>query len=367
MKSPRNIINERVLFDLKKRSSFGILYYFVLAVLLLSADDYYLNHQLFAGTFFIAVCITCLIRLVHILFFKLLAKWQPKVNKAFFICSILLTAIVWGTGFAVFMLQEGVQYNKGLMTVCSAAISAGGVVAFLPKRMLAILYNALLILPASIVMLVVGENLSLAVMIILFFTFMLILTYRGNSEYWLALENEIKLQELSRIDVLTGLFNRRYFNEVYEGEWKRASRNESLITIILGDIDHFKQVNDTYGHLAGDLYLKEFAGILDTVFKRDIDLVARFGGEEFVVLLLDTNTIQAFEMAEKVRAKVASTVVTFANQEINTTVSFGIASIVPDYKDSSVKLFGYVDDALYQAKAEGRNRIVIAKENREVF
>lgn len=367
MKSPRNIINERVLFDLKKRSSFGLIFYFILAVLLLSAADYYLKQQFFAGVFFIAVCITCLIRLIHILFFKPFAKWQPKVNKAFFLCSILLTAIVWGTGFAAFMLQEGVEYNKSLMTVCSAAICAGGVVAFLPKRMLAVLYNALLLLPASIVLLVLGENLSLAVMIILFFMFMLILTYRGNSEYWIALENEIKLQELSRIDALTGLFNRRYFNEVYEGEWKRASRDGSLITIIMGDIDHFKQVNDTYGHLAGDLYLKQFAEILGSVFKRDTDLVVRFGGEEFVVLLLETNTIQAFEMAEKVRTQVASTVVVNANQEINTTVSFGIASIVPDYRDSSVKLIGKVDDALYQAKEEGRNRIVIAKENKEVF
>ncbi len=274
---------------------------------------------------------------------------------------------MWGTGFAAFLMQDGEFYNKSLMTVCSTAICAGGVVAFLPNRLLATLYNILVLLPASFALLALGVNIILAVMIILYFIFMLILTFRGHSEYWTALENEIKLQELSRIDVLTGLFNRRYFNEVYDSEWKRASRESSLCTLIMGDIDHFKQVNDAHGHLAGDLYLKKISEILVSVFKRDTDLVARYGGEEFVVLLPETNTIQAFEMAEKVRAKVASTLVEFNGQKINTTVSFGIASIVPDYKDTNVKLISRVDEALYQAKEGGRNRIVIAKEENEVI
>ena len=369
MKSPRRRINLRVLNDLKTRSTIGIPFYILLAALVLITDDFYLQYPHFSLLFFVAVIAICAVRFIHVFTFQQITDWHADINRMVFISTILLTALIWGAGFAVVVTCETDFYAKSLMAICTAGLCAGGVVAFLPNRPLAFMFNALIMLPSSFILLFERDNLSLATMIFLYFIYMLIITFRGHEEYWMALENEIKLEKqsetlrnISRIDVLTGLYNRRYFDEVFESEWKRASREGGVCTLVLGDIDHFKQVNDTYGHLAGDAYLKKLADILTSVFKRSTDMVARYGGEEFVILLPDTNTMQAYEMAEKVRSKVESTEVNYNFNTIQTTVSFGIASAVPDYKISNQTLISQVDKALYRAKQEGRNRIVIANQ-----
>jgi len=223
-----------------------------------------------------------------------------------------------------------------------------------------------MVVPAAILLIVSDVNLPLATMILLFFGYMIGITFRGNREYWGAMNIEVILQEKSealekaiRIDDLTGLYNRRFFNEVFETEWKKASRDKSLFTIVMGDIDHFKLINDTYGHLAGDECLRQISLILRSIFKRDTDMVARYGGEEFVVIMPDTDSMRAFEMAEQVRQKVESTRIEYKGDLLKLTISFGIASVVPDYKESKHNLVNDADSALYRAKLEGRNRVKV--------
>jgi diguanylate cyclase (GGDEF)-like protein len=364
----RHAVTPKVLNDLKKRSGIGIIFYSILAFVVLYSGDYYLQHTRFALLFFIPITSISLIRLVHVLLlFKKLERYSEKLNKFVFYCTVLLTPVVWGIGFAVFMIQSGDFYSKFLMVSCTVGLAAGGAVSYMPDRRLSIAFTLFILLPAAVIMSITGTYISLALMVLIFGGYMVLISLRGNKEYWNALEAEKSLQEksdilkkLSRIDVLTGLYNRGSFDDALDAQWKLASREAKLLTMVIGDIDHFKKVNDTYGHLAGDEFLKYVAQTLKTTFKRNTDFVARYGGEEFVVLLPDTNSMIAFEMAEVVRKNLESGSIEYNQKKINSTISFGIASIVPYFKESASVLVEQADAALYQAKKEGRNRIKLA-------
>ncbi len=352
---------------MKRRSAIGVILYIILALIIAYSGDCYLKHQQFTYSFFAAVCIISLFRFLHVAFFDWLSNLNERLNSVLFFLTVGLTSMIWGIGFAWYMMAPVDSNSKLLMAMCTVGLSSGGIVAFMPSRSLAIAYNFLMVMPAGIFLIINNINLMLAIMLFLYFGYMTAIILRGNKEYWNALEIEASLQEksdalrlASNIDVLTGLYNRRFFNEVFETEWKKASRDYKMFTIVMGDIDHFKLVNDTYGHLAGDECLRQISNILKSIFKRDTDVVARYGGEEFVVLMPDTDPMLAFDMTEKVRQKVESTQVVFKESIINMTISFGIASVVPDYKDPKDNLVDVADNALYRAKVDGRNRIKVA-------
>jgi len=166
------------------------------------------------------------------------------------------------------------------------------------------------------------------------------------------------LERLSNLDGLTGIANRRYFDQFYELEWKRARRNGASITVLMIDVDFFKIYNDSFGHLAGDSCLQHIARALQVV-NRPGDLVARYGGEEFVAVLPATDSAGARVIAEQMRARVAalnlphprSTAAGFVS------ISVGTASTVPGKQDTPTALILAADQALYQAKQGGRNRV----------
>lgn len=161
----------------------------------------------------------------------------------------------------------------------------------------------------------------------------------------------------SRSDGLTGLFNRRFFDEALEGEMKRAQRYNGKFSLIFFDLDHFKNLNDTYGHQAGDLTLKKVAEIM-ILGKRTEDLACRYGGEELTLVLPETQKINALVIAERIRQKVEELKLEFDGKPFNVTLSGGVASYPSDAKDSK-SLIHAADIALYQAKQSGRNRIFL--------
>lgn len=167
------------------------------------------------------------------------------------------------------------------------------------------------------------------------------------------------LHRLSTLDGLTGIANRRHFDEFLELEWKRAIRDVTPISLVIIDIDFFKAYNDTYGHQAGDDCLKQVANSLKDISKRPSDLVARYGGEEFVVLLTKTDTDGAAFLADKMRANVEALGVAHLRSQVTdrVTISLGVATIVPNQSSSSAELVAVADQALYQAKKGGRNRV----------
>ncbi|WP_374339110.1 diguanylate cyclase [Leeia sp.] len=171
-----------------------------------------------------------------------------------------------------------------------------------------------------------------------------------------------KLEMLSRSDELTGLANRRHFNEVRAQEFRRALRDNLPLTLLLFDLDYFKAYNDSLGHAAGDDALKVFADCLKQTFERGTDLVARVGGEEFAVLLPATATPQGVALAERLRATLQARQVNHPNSPVADclTVSIGLVTLDPERHPDVDALYTAADRALYEAKALGRNRVVSA-------
>lgn len=170
-----------------------------------------------------------------------------------------------------------------------------------------------------------------------------------------------KLAALSMTDGLTGIANRRHFDEVLATEWQRAQRGRQTLTLALLDVDWFKAYNDHYGHLAGDECLRAIARVLAQSAVRSGDLVARYGGEEFAFLAPGTNAAGVVEVAHRIQAALVDLALehkTSAYQQV--TVSIGVASMVPPLQETPDALVRLADEALYRAKTEGRNRIVLA-------
>jgi diguanylate cyclase (GGDEF)-like protein len=168
-----------------------------------------------------------------------------------------------------------------------------------------------------------------------------------------------KLARLSAEDALTHLHNRREFDRRFVLEWSRARRESTSLALIMADVDFFKAYNDNYGHPAGDACLQKVAAALSTVPKRSSDLVARFGGEEFIVLLPDTTLEDAMALAERMRDAVMRMQIPHAHSSVATvvTASFGAAAMRPAASSRETHLLAAADSALYRAKAEGRNRV----------
>jgi two-component system chemotaxis family response regulator WspR len=173
----------------------------------------------------------------------------------------------------------------------------------------------------------------------------------------LAEKNEV-LERLSSLDGLTGIANRRRLDEAIDQEWRRARRDGSTLSLIMIDVDYFKKFNDHYGHLAGDDCLRQVAVSLTGGLHRPADLVARFGGEEFAVLMAATDADGTTHIAEKLRCAVETLAIPHARSEVAScvTISLGCATVRPvDVDDVSV-LIARADAALYEAKKSGRNR-----------
>ncbi len=165
------------------------------------------------------------------------------------------------------------------------------------------------------------------------------------------------LERLTRLDGLTGLYNRNTFVELTRLELERARRQGNATSVLLLDLDHFKRVNDTWGHPAGDAVLKNVAALVTSTI-RSTDLAGRLGGEEFIVLLPATGVTAARMLAEKVRARLEANPTHFEQAVIHTTVSIGLAGTTAAEKRLFDTLYNDADKALYLAKQRGRNRVV---------
>lgn len=165
----------------------------------------------------------------------------------------------------------------------------------------------------------------------------------------------LELQKLTRIDGLTNLGNRRYFDEYIQAEWRRALRAQKPISLLMIDVDNFKRYNDAYGHLAGDEVLKQVAAVIQSGANRSGDLAARFGGEEFVIVLLDAALDGAGKVGERLVQRVRDLGITHGDGLV--TISVGVASLVPDQATTPDDVINAADHALFRAKAGGRDRV----------
>ncbi|MBA3520186.1 MAG: diguanylate cyclase [Rhizobiales bacterium] len=172
-------------------------------------------------------------------------------------------------------------------------------------------------------------------------------------------KSNAQLAELASTDGLTGVANRRRFDEEIEAEWQRAVRDGTPLSVLIADVDHFKKFNDRYGHLEGDECLKQVANVLKGAARRAGDLAGRTGGEEFAVLLPGPEIGDVLRIAETIRARVAALGIPHAeNSGGCVTLSIGAATLRPERDESVRKLLDAADAALYRAKRSGRNRVV---------
>ncbi|GLH78440.1 GGDEF domain-containing protein [Bradyrhizobium sp. SSBR45G] len=196
------------------------------------------------------------------------------------------------------------------------------------------------------------EAAQIGAMMLALIVFVLAATQVAAREIQLRTKVESRLQQLATTDSLTGLKNRRKFDETIEIEWRRAQRVQAPLALLMIDADHFKSYNDTHGHQAGDQVLVGIAVCISDSVRRAGDCAARYGGEEFAVLLPGTAEADALHVAETIRNKVAI----WAGDAANTSISVGVASVTPARETDWTGLLKAADRALYMAKAAGRNR-----------
>ena len=186
---------------------------------------------------------------------------------------------------------------------------------------------------------------------------------QGVVTHFVAIERDVtehitlqhQLEILSRTDPLTGLLNRRTFDEITENELYRFRRSRDVYSLLMVDIDHFKQINDQYGHISGDAVIKYIAKTFESNI-RPHDKVARFGGEEFCVLLPSTNKQEAYVVAEKLRGIISNTSLSSREGNISFTISIGVSEVEIEDTDHTT-ILKRADENLYKAKTTGRNRV----------
>tara|TARA_R110001592_G_scaffold363341_1_gene684445 strand:+ start:69463 stop:70416 length:954 start_codon:yes stop_codon:yes gene_type:complete len=183
-------------------------------------------------------------------------------------------------------------------------------------------------------------------------------TIRDSTDYKKA---QTALEELSVTDELTGLHNRRFFNEHLHLEWSRGLRSNEPLALVLLDIDYFKQYNDTYGHLSGDKCLQSVARILQHSLLRSSDVATRYGGEEFCLLLPNTTIDGALEVSKRIRSAMERMEILHKTSRISdlVTMSDGVACLTPSPEGIPTELVALADEALYNAKAQGRNQSAV--------
>lgn len=189
--------------------------------------------------------------------------------------------------------------------------------------------------------------------------FMFDISERKKTEEKLVIMQK-KLEELSFKDGLTGIPNRRMFDSILEVEWENARRNSQPLSVIMMDIDYFKQYNDHYGHVQGDECLKLVAKVLTGAGTRARDTLARFGGEEFVLVLPETDAASALKIADRCSKLLFKQQIPHAQSNVSQllTLSMGVGTVLPAHGDEAMRFIDDVDQRLYQAKQNGRNRIV---------
>ena len=277
---------------------------------------------------------------------------------------VLLTNLLWGGLFCWISLDTrfGDARNTGLLFtlgLCTAMAHA-----FSMRRSPAFAGIGMLCLPGLSVMAVDPDQRASALMSVVYLVYVFISLARSYAEYQqrLDLDQELRTQRdlfsrQSRIDPLTELANRRQFADVLAAATATARDSDEPLTLLLLDLDHFKQINDTHGHAVGDACLVAIAGRLHSAFGGAGDLAARLGGEEFGVVLECQDLAAAWQRAEHFRAELVEHPIAVDGLSLAMTASIGIAEFAPARHDDVDALYHAADSAVYRAKAAGRNRV----------
>ena len=313
---------------------------------------------------------TTLLRIGH---YKLLFS-NPKYNTVYMyylLTSLLLfNALHWGLLTTWILFSNEYPELKYAYMIIAPAFAMGGSAVLSISRLVRLLFPILVFVPSMIVGFAVGDEETKVMMFLAAISLIYILEasrtsyndyHNSITNQGLAEERALKLENLSQTDPLTGIKNRLYFNQQYVQDWKRAQQNKMPLAVMMIDLDYFKAVNDKYGHLMGDKCLQLAADILQTQVERKTDTICRYGGEEFVILLPNTDIHTASKTAEKIIKSFSERSCSEANLKMGITCSIGVAIEIPQADEDEEELIKMADDALYQAKSHGRNQYAVSE------
>ena len=367
-KQPSTYALWREVQDVSNRTRLGSLYYLLAWLLTWGFSQAPLQHLLLGlggCGFFTLMLVLRWIHLPPTLHSdRRLTRW---INRHWLL--VLLTAMGWGLAHALALSDPDFQRSQLVATVSTIAFSSAVAFTFSMRLRRGLCTVLLLNLPGLLVLASNGEQqLPILLTLAFYLIYLLMVGTRSFREYHAGIALELQLLEqrdalerLSRTDSLTGLGNRHQFNDLFPLMLANAKRQGSPLALVLMDIDLFKRVNDQHGHLTGDACLEVFAERMRQVFRRDNDILLRMGGEEFAVLMPGTDLEHAQQMAEQFRACIADSPLQAREHSLNLTTSLGVGTFEPTRDNSSEAFFQRVDSALFQAKADGRNRLVLAR------
>jgi diguanylate cyclase (GGDEF)-like protein len=360
-------LKTQVLEDLTTRARGGIVVY--LAVWLITASWYDVA-SIGIKFFWVNTTVLVLLSLARFLHFRrTFSRKQTERDIDLLINSLVL--LILANGFHLGLQATWILLHQEyaplhyptLITI--AAVALGGTVTLSISSRVRIFYPLLIFVPpmGSLILLdPTPEHLFLAILALFSLIYITDAARLTSRDYWEAINSHqiaeqraTQLEQLSITDPLTQLKNRMYFNKRYREEWKRCNRHEVPLSVLMIDLDHFKQINDTYGHLFGDECLREVAATLRRQVPREIDVIARYGGEEFIVLLPGTALNDAERIAGKLVKAIADMNLNTNQDAVSLTCSIGVSCVIPDHRGNGDALLNAADGALYAAKANGRN------------
>ena len=279
--------------------------------------------------------------------------WEKR-----FVVSVAISGLLWGVAGGLFYVPGQPEYGLflallivGMCAAATASLSYHRIAypVFILPAITPIMLH--LMLDDALVANAVGF------VIPFYFTLLYLLSREIYRTAHQSILGRINSQYQAMFDHLTGVANRRGFEEAMDREWYRAMRDKHALSLVIADLDDFKRCNDTLGHEVGDRVLKSVAALLEQHIRRGADLVARIGGEEFAIILPDTDLNGVVALAESIRVGVHKLANSEHKEIPELTMSFGIASLVPDSSLDAGLLFKRADEAVYKAKRKGKDRV----------
>jgi diguanylate cyclase (GGDEF)-like protein len=309
--------------------------------------------------------------LIRLAMFLSYFRAQPEGQRILawerpYVVTLILSSLVWGLG-ALYLIPQGETMEQGIVLFFLVGMLGGSMVTYSSHRAMTILAMISVMLPSTIWLYTQPGHVALGMAIAC--TVLMAGAFRATKVLSDAMQSRLLLsyqlrhardiaENMARIDALTGMFNRRAFAERGWQAIRLCERDARPVSTLLIDVDFFKKINDTHGHGAGDLVLKQIGKLLDAQFRKS-DVCGRLGGEEFAVLLADTDAVAATALADKFRQAVAASSIPWQADTLGVTVSIGVACGSYDLES----LLHRADMAMYQAKASGRNATVCQRAN----
>ncbi|MEY2655406.1 MAG: hypothetical protein RLZZ524_2434, partial [Pseudomonadota bacterium] len=287
--------------------------------------------------------------------------------RARYLGLLLANPLVWGVACAVEMVSPSDTPAGDWIWFTLAGVAASGGIALAFDHVVRQFYAALAVMPPMLVMLLIphGDRGFHLVSAALFLMYVRRSSGVVHDDYWTAAvargeleQRALELERMSCTDTLTQVANRLHFDRRLDQEWARARRNAAPLALMMVDVDHFKKVNDAFGHAFGDVCLQAVATALRGALTRPGDLLARYGGEEFVVMLPGTGIDGAEVVAARLHAAVANLALSHGADAVPVTCSVGLHVAAAPGSASAAAALSRADQALYLAKHQGRNRVV---------